>query len=88
MIVAGAGVYYIMGIGGDEFCLFYRDAIDAKELEELVDKISLLATTNKGKILFGAGDNPYILLREKNLKGDKLIESVNNVLKCLQNSQA
>lgn len=28
-------------IGGDEFCLFYRDAIDAKELEELVDKISV-----------------------------------------------
>ena len=28
-------------IGGDEFCLFYRDVIDAKELEELVDKISV-----------------------------------------------
>ena len=54
---------------------------------ELVDKISLLATKNRGKILFGAGDNPYILLREKNLKGDKLIESVNNVLKCLQNNE-
>ncbi len=52
---------------------------------ELVEKISLLASKNKGKILFGAGDNPYILLREKALRGDKLIESVNNVLKCLQN---
>ncbi len=54
---------------------------------ELVEKISVLATKNKGKILFGAGDNPYILLREKSLKGDKLIESVNNVLKCLQNDK-
>ena len=54
---------------------------------ELVEKVSLLATKNRGKILFGAGDNPYILLREKSLKGDKLIESVNNVLKCLQNDE-
>ena len=54
---------------------------------ELVDKISILASKNRGKILFGAGDNPYILLREKGLKGDKLIESVNNVLKCLQNDE-
>lgn len=52
---------------------------------ELVEKISVLASKNRGKILFGAGDNPYILLREKTLKGEKLIESVNNVLKCLQN---
>lgn len=27
-------------IGGDEFCLFYKEAIDVKELEELVRKIS------------------------------------------------
>lgn len=54
---------------------------------ELVEKVSLLATKNRGKILFGAGDNPYILLREKALKGEKLIESVNNVLKCLQNDE-
>ena len=27
-------------IGGDEFCLFYKDAIDAKELEALAEKIS------------------------------------------------
>lgn len=54
---------------------------------ELVDKISLLASKNRGKILFGAGENPYILLREKNLKNDKLLESVNNVLKCLQNDE-
>ena len=52
--------------------------------KEIVEKVSILATKNRGKILFGAGDNPYILLREKALKGEKLIESVNNVLKCLQ----
>ena len=54
---------------------------------ELVDKISLLATKNKGKILFGAGENPYILLREKGLKGEKLLESINNVLNCLQSEE-
>ncbi len=54
---------------------------------ELLDKISILASQNKGKILFGAGENPYILLREKNLKGEKLIESINNVLNCLQNEE-
>ena len=53
--------------------------------KEIVEKVSILATKNRGKILFGAGDNPYILLREKALKGEKLIESVNNVLKCLKN---
>jgi len=53
--------------------------------KELVEKVSILASKNRGKILFGAGDNPYILLREKTLKGEKLIESVNNVLKCLKN---
>lgn len=26
-------------IGGDEFCVFYKEAIDAKELEVLVEKI-------------------------------------------------
>jgi len=55
--------------------------------KELVDKISVLASRNRGKILFGAGENPYILLREKGLKNDKLIESINNVLKYLQNDE-
>ena len=54
---------------------------------QLVERISHLATKNKGKILFGAGENPYILLREKNLKGDKLLESLNNVLNCLHISE-
>jgi len=55
--------------------------------KEIVEKVSILASKNRGKILFGAGDNPYILLREKNLKGEKLLESVNNVLKCLKNDE-
>ena len=54
---------------------------------ELVDKISVLATKNKGKILFGAGENPYVLLREKNLKGEKLLERVNYVLSYLKNEE-
>ncbi len=54
---------------------------------ELVDGISLLASKNKGKILFSAGENPYIVLREKNIKGEKLLESVNNVLNYLQNNE-
>lgn len=28
-------------VGGDEFCLFYKEAIDAKELEAMADKISV-----------------------------------------------
>ena len=54
---------------------------------ELLDRVSVLASKNKGKVLFGAGDNPYILLREKNLKNEKLLESINNVLNCLQNEE-
>ncbi len=54
---------------------------------ELLEKVSILATKNKGKILFGAGDNPYILLREKNLKKDNLLDSVNNVLNYLKNEE-
>ena len=33
--------------------------------KELVDKISVLASKMRGKILFGAGENAYVLLREK-----------------------
>ena len=47
---------------------------------QLLDKISVLASKNKGKVLFGAGDNPYILYREKNIKKDTLIDTINNVL--------
>lgn len=51
---------------------------------EMVDKVASLATRRRGKILFGAGDNSYILLREKNLKAGEIIESVNIILKDLQ----
>ncbi len=54
---------------------------------KMVEGISLLASKNKGKILFSAGENPYIVLREKNLKGEMLLESVNNVLKYLKNDE-
>ena len=54
---------------------------------ELVDKVSVLASKNRGKILFGAGENPYILLREKGLKNEKLVERVNYVLNLLQDTE-
>lgn len=52
---------------------------------ETVEKISKLAAARRGKILFGAGERPYILLREKALKQGQIIECVNNVLNDLQN---
>ena len=58
-----------------------------KVTPEMVDKVALLASRHRGKILFGAGDNSYILLREKNLKAGEIIESVNIILKDLQNEK-
>ena len=55
--------------------------------KEIIEKISELAVKNRGKILFGAGENPYLLLREKNLKASDIVESVNNILKGLQSDQ-
>ncbi len=55
--------------------------------KELIEKISELAAKNRGKILFGAGENPYLLLREKNLKSNEIVESVNKILKGLQNGE-
>jgi len=55
--------------------------------KNLIEKISELAAKKRGRILFGAGENPYLLLREKNLKSTEIIESVNNILKCLQNDE-
>lgn len=54
---------------------------------DMVDKVSNLASKMRGKILFGAGENPYILLREKDLKEKKLIESVNIVLNYLKSEE-
>ena len=53
----------------------------------LLEKISAFASKNKGKVLFGAGDNPYLLLREKNLKQEKLLECVEKVLEALSESE-
>ncbi|MBR1969128.1 MAG: transcription-repair coupling factor [Clostridia bacterium] len=58
-----------------------------KVTPEMVDKVASLASRRRGKILFGAGDNSYILLREKNLKANEIIESVNIILKDLQNEK-
>lgn len=52
---------------------------------DMVDTVASLATKKRGKILFGAGENPYILLREKNLKENEILENVNNILNYLQN---
>ena len=47
---------------------------------ETAQKVSALAAKNRGKILFGAGDNPYILLREKSLPQNKLVPRVNEII--------
>ena len=47
---------------------------------ETAQKVSALAAKNRGKILFGAGDNPYILLREKSLPQSKLVPRVNEII--------
>lgn len=52
---------------------------------DMVDAVASLASIKRGKILFGAGENPYILLREKNLKENEILENVNNILNYLQN---
>ena len=52
---------------------------------DMVDTVASLATKKRGKILFGAGENPYILLREKNLKENEILENVNKILNYLQN---
>ncbi len=52
--------------------------------KQIIDKVSSMAAKRKGKILFGAGENAYILLREKNLRGEELLENVNKILKDLQ----
>ena len=47
---------------------------------ETAQRVSALAAQNRGKILFGAGDNPYILLREKSLPQSKLVPRVNEII--------
>jgi len=53
--------------------------------KDMVEKVGTLASKMRGKILFGAGENAYILLRDKKLTKENLTEEINNVLKYLQN---
>ncbi len=50
-----------------------------------LEKIVVLASDNKSKILYSAGENPYILYRDKNLNEKNIMEIVNYVLKGLAN---
>ena len=50
-----------------------------------LEKIAALASDNKGKILYGAGETPYILYRCKAPDEKNIAEIVNNVLKGLEN---
>ncbi len=49
-----------------------------------MENIITLATNNRGRVLYGAGEKPYILLRGKNLSEKNIIESINFLLKGLQ----
>lgn len=49
-----------------------------------IAKVAALAGSNKGKILYGAGDNPYILYREKEQKEKTILAAVETVLKGLE----
>ncbi len=49
-----------------------------------IERIMALAAENKGKILYGAGEKPYILLRGKPASEEDIIKNINNVLNSLQ----
>ncbi len=49
-----------------------------------IENIMTLAANNRGKILYGAGDKPYILYRDKNTDEKNIIKIINNVLNGLQ----
>jgi transcription-repair coupling factor (superfamily II helicase) len=49
--------------------------------------LSKISSSGKVKILFGAGDKPYILIKMKKPSEKELIENVNFVLMCLQNPE-
>ncbi len=53
-----------------------------------IESIAALASANKGKILYGAGEKPYILLRGKPLGEEEIIKNINNVLKSLQKTDS
>ncbi len=45
-----------------------------------IENIMSLAASNKGKILYGAGDNPYILYRTKDTNEKNIIKNIENLL--------
>lgn len=49
-----------------------------------MERITELAAANRGKILYGAGERPYILSRGKQSSEKDVIKNINNVLKSLQ----
>lgn len=52
-----------------------------------IEKIMELAAESRGKILYGAGDKPYILLRGKNMTEKEIMENINGVLNKLKPPQ-
>ena len=77
MLRTRAGELGIVEISHGEAGLVFRlGAANPPSLEE----IAALASEHKGKILYGAGDKPYILYREKNLAEKDIIDTVNLVL--------
>lgn len=67
-----------------------NDGIILKFVKERTPDIKILSkisTSGKVKILFSAGDKPYILIRAVKPKENEIIEKVNFVLTCLQNRE-
>ncbi|MCH5187533.1 MAG: transcription-repair coupling factor [Oscillospiraceae bacterium] len=52
-----------------------------------IELIMELAANNRGKILYGAGEKPYILSRGKLSSEKNIIKNINNVLKSLQSKE-
>lgn len=49
-----------------------------------IENIMTLAANNRGKVLYGAGERPYILYRDKDKTEKNIIKNINNVLNALQ----
>lgn len=49
-----------------------------------IENIMTLAAGNRGKVLYGAGDKPYILFRDKDANENNIIKNINIVLKGLR----
>lgn len=82
MLRAAANAIGIIEICHSEAGLMFKLS---KQNPPSLESIATLATDNKGKILYGAGESPYILYRDKVLTEKKIMEIINIVLKGLQN---